>query len=71
MNVTVEQRDGHVVVEVADDGVGGAEPTAGSGLSGLADRVAALDGTLSVESPSGGGTRITAEIPVTATDGAS
>ena len=59
MNVTVEQRDGHVVVEVADDGVGGAEPAAGSGLSGLADRVAALDGTLSVESPAGGGgTRI-------------
>ena len=71
VNVTVEQRDGHVVVEVADDGVGGAEPAAGSGLSGLADRVAALDGTLRVESPSGGGTRITAEIPVTATDGAS
>ena len=46
VNVTVEQRDGHVVVEVADDGVGGAEPAAGSGLSGLADRVAALDGTL-------------------------
>ena len=68
VNVTVEQRDGHVVVEVADDGVGGAEPAAGSGLSGLADRVAALDGTLRVESPSGGGTRITAEIPVAASD---
>ena len=54
VNVTVEQHDGHVVVEVADDGVGGAEPAAGSGLSGLADRVAALDGTLRVESPAGG-----------------
>ncbi|MGZ4396617.1 MAG: sensor histidine kinase, partial [Gaiellaceae bacterium] len=68
VDVTVEQRDGHVVVEVADDGVGGAEPAAGSGLSGLADRVAALDGTLRVESPMGGGTRITAEIPVGASD---
>ncbi len=68
VNVTVEQRDGHVVVDVVDDGVGGAEPAAGSGLSGLADRVAALDGTLRVESPSGGGTRITAEIPLAASD---
>ena len=64
MNVTVAQQDGHVVVEVADDGVGGAEPAAGSGLSGLADRVAALDGTLRIESPPGGGTVVSAEIPV-------
>ena len=71
VTVTVEQRDGHVVVEVADDGVGGAEPAAGSGLSGLADRIEALDGTLRVESPAGGGTRITAEVPSVAQDGAS
>lgn len=64
VNVTVERRDGHVVVEVADDGVGGADPATGSGLSGLVDRVAALDGILRVESPSGSGTRITAEIPI-------
>ena len=51
-------------VEVADDGVGGADPAAGSGLRGLADRVAALEGTLTVESPPTGGTRIVAEIPL-------
>ena len=44
-----------VVVEVRDDGVGGADASAGSGLSGIADRVAALDGELRVESPPGGG----------------
>jgi signal transduction histidine kinase len=52
-----------VRVEVADDGVGGAAAGTGSGLTGLSDRVAALDGTLSVESPSGLGTRLRAEIP--------
>jgi signal transduction histidine kinase len=52
-----------VTVEVEDDGVGGADPRSGSGLRGLADRLAALDGTLTVESPNGGGTRILARIP--------
>jgi signal transduction histidine kinase len=51
-------------VDVTDDGVGGAETANGSGLRGLADRVAALDGTLSLESPPGRGTRLRAEIPV-------
>lgn len=51
-------------IEVADDGNGGAEPHAGSGLAGLADRVAALDGTLTVHSPVGGGTRLIAELPL-------
>jgi signal transduction histidine kinase len=55
--------DGHAVVEVADDGVGGADPGRGSGLRGLVDRVEALDGRLEVQSPAGGGTRIVAEIP--------
>jgi len=50
-------------VEVADDGVGGADPAAGSGLRGLIDRVEALGGRLSVASPAGGGTRIAAEFP--------
>jgi signal transduction histidine kinase len=61
--VTVARRDGDALVEVADDGVGGAEASAGSGLSGLADRVAALDGRLEVESSPGIGTIVRAAIP--------
>ena len=49
-------------VEVRDDGVGGADASAGSGLRGLADRVSALHGTLRVESPRGAGTRVHARI---------
>jgi signal transduction histidine kinase len=49
------------VVSIADDGVGGASPARGSGLAGLADRVEALGGRLSVESPIGSGTRVVAE----------
>ena len=52
-----------IVVEVVDDGVGGADPARGSGLEGLVDRVESLDGTFAVESPPGGGTRIRATIP--------
>jgi PAS domain S-box-containing protein len=55
--------DGNVVVEVSDDGVGGADPTTGSGLRGLADRVEALGGSLEVRSPAGAGTALRAEIP--------
>jgi len=51
-------------VEVADDGVGGADAGGGSGLRGLADRVTALGGSLSVVSPAGGGTRVVADIPL-------
>jgi signal transduction histidine kinase len=61
--VSVRRENGRVTVEVADDGVGGADAARGSGLRGLADRVAALDGTLSLESPAGRGTRLRAEIP--------
>ena len=61
--VTVRHADGVVRVEIADDGVGGADPSRGSGLSGLADRVAALDGTITVDSPPGAGTRVRVEIP--------
>ena len=61
--VTVRRNGGSVLIEVADDGVGGADATRGSGLRGLADRVAALDGTLAMESPPGGGTRLRAELP--------
>ena len=63
-SVAVRRQNGHVTVDVADDGVGGADAAHGSGLRGLADRVAALDGTLSLESPAGGGTRLRAKIPL-------
>jgi signal transduction histidine kinase len=56
-----------LTVEVADDGVGGAETSAGSGLRGLADRLEALGGQLVVESPRGGGTRLVARLPYTST----
>jgi signal transduction histidine kinase len=52
-----------MTIEVGDDGIGGADPHAGSGLRGLADRLAALDGTITVVSPTGGGTTISAQIP--------
>jgi signal transduction histidine kinase len=61
--VTVERRNGKAIVEVGDDGVGGADVRGGSGLRGLGDRVAALDGSLRLDSPPGRGTRIVAEIP--------
>ena len=61
--VSVRRSNGLAKVTVADDGVGGADPALGNGLRGLADRVAALDGHLDVESPAASGTRISAEIP--------
>jgi signal transduction histidine kinase len=62
--VSVRPENGHLAVRVSDDGVGGADPASGTGLRGLSDRVEALHGRLLVDSPRGGGTRITAEIPV-------
>jgi signal transduction histidine kinase len=62
--VTVRRAGDRITVDVADDGIGGADPGHGSGLTGLADRVAALDGTLSLDSPPGGGTRLRIELPV-------
>jgi signal transduction histidine kinase len=59
----IVRTNGHVVVEVVDDGVGGADTERGSGLRGLADRVEALGGRLRVWTPLGGGTRVKAEIP--------
>ena len=63
-NVAVRRSNGYVTVDVSDDGIGGADVARGSGLRGLRDRVAALDGTLSVESPPGHGTHLHVEIPV-------
>jgi signal transduction histidine kinase len=62
--VSAKADDGHLVVLVTDDGVGGADPSGGTGLRGLSDRVEALHGHLRVESPRGGGTQISAEIPI-------
>ncbi len=62
--MTVETGESGVTVIVTDDGCGGADPAAGTGLRGLRDRVAALDGTLEVDSPADRGTRIVAVIPL-------
>jgi signal transduction histidine kinase len=62
VRVTADERA--ALVEILDDGVGGADPAQGSGLRGLADRVEALGGTLRLESASSGGTRLSAELPL-------
>jgi signal transduction histidine kinase len=61
--VNLGRENGRLVVEVADDGVGGADPKRGTGLQGLADRLAAVDGRLEVDSPQGRGTTVRARIP--------
>jgi signal transduction histidine kinase len=61
--VDLARRNGSLRVEVVDDGKGGADVDRGSGLGGLEDRVAAVGGTLRIESPHGEGTRVLAEIP--------
>jgi signal transduction histidine kinase len=63
VRVSVISAGGRVLVDIEDDGVGGADASRGSGLRGLSDRVHALDGELDVESPPGGGTHLHAEIP--------
>ena len=63
VDVRVQAERDVVTVLIADDGTGGADPSAGSGLKGVADRVEALGGRLVVESPAGGGTRLLAEVP--------
>jgi signal transduction histidine kinase len=63
VELTAVRRSGRLVLEVRDDGRGGADTDGGSGLRGLADRVEALNGTLRVESPPGAGTRLVAELP--------
>jgi signal transduction histidine kinase len=61
--ISVARSNGEVVIEIVDDGIGGADTERGSGLRGLADRVEALDGRLRVWTPVGRGTRVRAEIP--------
>jgi PAS domain S-box-containing protein len=63
VSVRIAQENGRAVVEVVDDGVGGADPARGSGLRGLTDRVEALEGRFALDSRPGGGTKIRAEIP--------
>jgi signal transduction histidine kinase len=63
-SVTVRRRERGVVVEIVDDGVGGADPALGTGLRGLADRVEALGGTFAVSGPAGGGTTVSATVPL-------
>jgi signal transduction histidine kinase len=63
VRVSVSRCDGSTVIDIADDGAGGADPACGSGLRGLSDRIQTLDGTFSLDSPAGGGTHIHAEIP--------
>ena len=63
-SVELSLEDDRLRVRVSDDGVGGADPATGTGLRGLRDRVDALDGDLEVDSPPGGGTTVTAEVPV-------
>ncbi|HEX7298713.1 MAG TPA: histidine kinase [Solirubrobacteraceae bacterium] len=61
--VRIARNGAYALVEVSDDGVGGADPAVGTGLRGLADRLAALDGRLEVHSPAGEGTTVRAEVP--------
>jgi signal transduction histidine kinase len=63
VEVSVRREDSALLVDVADDGRGGVDVGAGSGLRGLQDRLAAVDGALDIESPPGGGTRLRARIP--------
>jgi signal transduction histidine kinase len=64
--VRLEVRDQILHLAIGDDGAGGADPEHGSGLLGLTDRVEALGGTLAVRSPSGEGTSIVVQLPLTA-----
>jgi signal transduction histidine kinase len=67
-SIAVRREEDRLVVEVSDDGRGGADPARGSGLRGLTDRIAALDGSLDVHSPVGEGTRVRAELPADLVD---
>ncbi|WP_052359496.1 GAF domain-containing protein [Actinoplanes friuliensis] len=66
--VTVQVDGTLLAAEVRDDGIGGADPSGGSGLTGLSDRIQAADGTLALISPAGGGTTVRAVLPLPGTD---
>ena len=67
-HVSLDLRDGVLCLEIHDDGVGGADPTSGSGLLGVNDRVEANGGRLTVESPPGAGTRLEIALPLRAAE---
>jgi PAS domain S-box-containing protein len=67
VHVEVAADDGDVLLAIRDDGIGGADPTQGSGLIGLSDRVEALGGTIEISSPPGGGTALRVSLPVVPT----
>jgi signal transduction histidine kinase len=64
VSVEQEQADGSLCIEVADDGIGGADFTGGTGLVGLKDRAEALGGRIDLHSPRGGGTTLRVELPL-------
>ena len=64
IDISVTPRDGRLMLSIRDDGIGGADRSRGSGLVGLTNRVEALGGSISIESPPGAGTRLTAELPL-------
>ncbi len=66
VTIDITERTGLLALQISDDGRGGADPARGSGLSGLAQRVAVVDGRLDIASPPGGPTRITVELPLRA-----
>ena len=68
MDILIERADGTLTVQVRDDGVGGADTARGSGLVGLRDRVEAVGGTMTLDSPAGAGTVLTVQLPVTTED---
>ena len=62
-HVRAAVRDGALELEIRDDGLGGADPRQGTGLVGLADRVASIDGSITITSPGGAGTTIAVRLP--------
>jgi signal transduction histidine kinase len=64
VRISLEKRDNGLHLAIRDDGVGGADPAAGSGLIGLRDRAEALGGSIGVSSPPGEGTLVTVQLPL-------